>query len=193
MARGYEEVLQAMNTNRVTLQQRVAEIRADKRYTSEAKRAMVTAAYTEAMAQHNSLRSELAAAREVTLATARGRAFASRDASTAGQAAYREALAQARAASSDGRQLAALFDQASQTRDYTLLRALALVGHQTDNLALTESVARHDRDVADLLEVEARLGDRQSLDMRLANSVAATAPARPAEVSQTVVNAAMMR
>lgn len=191
MARQYDVILQDMSRNRAALAERVAEIRADKRLTEDGKRETITEAYTKAMRQHNGLKAELAQAREAALVAARGRAFASRDVSPAGEANYRAAIAQAREASTDGRRLAALFDQAVATRDYTLLRALALVAHQSDNAALVESVARYDGQVADLLQVEAKIGNGEGPDMRLARSMATTAPSRPPEVSQMAANAAM--
>jgi hypothetical protein len=191
MARQYDVILQDISRNRAAFAERVAEIRADQRLTAEGKREMITEAYTAAMRQHNGLKSELAAAREAALVTARGRAFASRDVSPAGEANYRAAIAQAREASRDGRQMQALVDQAVATRDSTLLRALAFIGHETGNGGLLRVVAQHEGTVADLLDVEARFGNAQSPDMRLANSMATTAPSRPPEVSQMAAIAAM--
>jgi len=193
MARLYDVILQDIARNRAAFEGRVVEIRADKRLTADGKRELITNAYTAAMRHHNGLKAELAQAREAELAAARGRAFASLDGSPAGEASYRAAIAQAREASTDGRKLAALFDQAAQTRDYTLLRALAFVGYQSDNRSLLDSVAPYDGQVDDLLQVEAKLGDRQGPDVRLARSVATTAPSRPPEVNQMAVNAAMTR
>ena len=193
MARQYDEILRAMSRNRAAFAQRVVEVRGDKRLTGDGKRELITEAFAAAMRKHNGLKVELAQAREAELAAARARAFAPRDGSPAGEVSYREALAQAREASSDGRKVEALLGQAVATRDFTLLRALAFIGHQSDNQALLESVAPYDGAVANLLEIEAKLGDGQGPDVRLARSMATTAPDRPREVSQMAVNAAMGR
>jgi hypothetical protein len=193
MARGYDAVLAAMNENRKAIDAAVAQSRANERLSGEGKNAEITEAYIAAMGQHNALRAELAAAREAELVTARGRAFTARDVTSAGQANYREALAQAREAvtAADPHRLNALLDQAAATRDGALLRALAFVGYQADSWGLVEAVARYDSDVANLLDVESRIGGRQSPDMRLANSMASTAPTRPPEVSSGIANSMM--
>lgn len=183
----FEEIDDAMNSNKARYQQRLAEIRTDNHYSQQGKSDLIATAYSEYQRVHESLKDER---RQLVLSERAELEKFAFSAPRGQETSYRDAIARA-SSFKDSAERSKALGLALKTGDTIMVRAIAAISHGLkegeESWHTVVEASKHDRDIAKLIDFEREHGSLRTPGMILGKSLAYNAPEQPREAQQAQI------